>query len=88
MDKNHFCEIMKFLRFDIHRTRRSQLQTDKFASIFAAWDKFFKNCLVCYKPGENITVDKKLFPTKACCKLTQYNDNKPNKFGIQFWVAF
>ena len=40
-----------------------------FALISAIWDKFFKNCIVCYKPGENIAVDEQLFPTKATANL-------------------
>ena len=42
----------------------------------------FKNC---YIPGQNITIDEQLFPTKARCKFTQYMPNK--KFYIQFWLA-
>ncbi|KAF2883531.1 hypothetical protein ILUMI_22647 [Ignelater luminosus] len=37
--------------------------------------------------GENITVDEQLFPTKVRCGFTQYMSNKPNKFGIKFWIA-
>ena len=68
-------------------TRLSLLQTDKFALISVVWDKFIENCIVCYKPGENITVDKQLFPTKPCCTFTQYMANKTDKFGIKFWLA-
>ena len=46
-------------------TRLSRLQTDKFALISAVWDKFIENGIVCYKPGENITMDKQSSPTKA-----------------------
>lgn len=42
---------------------------------------FVANCIACYKPGANITVDEQLFPT------TQYLANKPDKFGIKFWLA-
>ena len=51
------------------------------------WDSFIKNSQNCYVPGQNITVDEQLFPTKARCKFTQYMPNKPNKFGIKFWLA-
>ena len=27
------------------------------------------NGIVCYKPGDNITVDEQLFPAKACCRF-------------------
>ena len=68
-----FCDIMRFFRFDKQSTRLSRLQTDKFALISAVWDKFIENCIVRYKPGENITVDEQLFPTKACCRFTPYD---------------
>ncbi|KAF2884476.1 hypothetical protein ILUMI_21693 [Ignelater luminosus] len=65
-----FQEIMKFLRFDIRAFRRERLQHDKFALV----------------SGENITVDEQLFPTKVRCRFTQYMSNKPDKFGIKFWI--
>ena len=68
-------------------TRLSRLQTDKFALISTVWDKFIESCIVCYKPGENITVNEQLFPTKARCRFTQYMANKLDNFGIKFWLA-
>ena len=53
----------------------------------AVWHKFIENCIVCYKPGENITVDKQLFQTKTRCRFIQYIANKPDKLGIKFWLA-
>ncbi|KAK7893479.1 hypothetical protein WMY93_022631 [Mugilogobius chulae] len=41
----------------------------------------------CYRPSDNLTVDEQLFPTKARCRFTQYMANKPDKFGIKFWVV-
>ena len=78
---------MRFLRFDMPSTRLSRLQTDKFALISAVWDKFIENCIACHKPRKNIAVDEQLFPTKACCRFIQYMANKPDKFGIKFWLA-
>ncbi|XP_030629171.1 uncharacterized protein LOC115811199 isoform X1 [Chanos chanos] len=51
------------------------------------FDKFVKNSIASYTPGEKITVDEQLFPTKSRCPFTQYMANKPDKFGIKFWVA-
>ena len=78
---------MRFLRFDMRSTRLSRRQTDKFALVSAIRDKFIENCVVCYKPGKNITADKQLFPTKTCCRFIQYMANKLDKFGIKFWLA-
>ncbi|KAJ6642417.1 PiggyBac transposable element-derived protein 4, partial [Pseudolycoriella hygida] len=35
----------------------------------------------------NITVDEQLFPTKARCPFTQFMKDKPDKFGIKFYLA-
>ena len=78
---------MRFLRFDTRSTRLSRFQTDKFALISPFWDRFIEKCIVCYKPGKNITVNKQLFSNKACCRFILYMANKPNKFGIKFWLA-
>ena len=58
MGRNRFCKIMRFFRFDTQSARLSQFQTNKFALISAVWDKFIENCIACYKPGENLTVDE------------------------------
>ena len=84
---NRFIEIMKFLRFDYKQTRSHRLATDKLALISTVWYTFVGNCLRHYKPGANITVDEQLFPTKARCRFTQYMPNKPDKFGIKFWMT-
>lgn len=52
-----------------------------------AWNKFIENSQNCYKPGAKITVNEQLFSTKARCRFTQYMPNKPNKFGVKFWLA-
>ncbi|KAF2897746.1 hypothetical protein ILUMI_08428 [Ignelater luminosus] len=56
---------MKFLRFEIRAIRRERLQYDKFALVSDIWNRFIYNCKICYVPGENITVDEQLFPTKV-----------------------
>ena len=87
MARNRFIEIMRFLRFDFKKTRSRRLATDKLALISTVWHTFVGNCLRHYRPGTNITEDEQLFPTKARCRFTQYMPNKPDKFGIKFWMA-
>lgn len=84
IQRNRFKDIMRFLCFDRRETRHVGLQDDRFALISATWNKFVKNCVACYSPGANITIDQQLFPTKARCKFMA---NKPSKFGIKFWLA-
>ncbi|XP_032364546.1 uncharacterized protein LOC116678920 [Etheostoma spectabile] len=63
------------------------INDDEFALVSATWNKFVANSIACYKPGADITIDEQLFPTKARCKFIQYMGNKPDKFGIKFWLA-
>ena len=86
MPRSRYREIMRYLRFDRKEDRRARLFDDKFALVSDVWKGFVEN-IRCYKPGPDITVDEQLFPTKARCRFTQYMPNKPDKFGIKFWVA-
>lgn len=87
MAREKFKQILRFIRFDKRTERSRHLQTNKFALVSEIWDKFIENSQACYQPGQNITVDEQLFPSKARCRFTQYMPNKPNKFGIKFWLA-
>lgn len=87
MSRRDFTEILRYIRFDKKNQRSQRLQTDKFALVSAVWDKFIENSKNCFKPGAYITVDEQLFPSKARCRFTQYMPNKPQKFGIKFWLA-
>jgi len=37
-------------------------------------------------PNFDLTIDEQLFPCKARCPFIQYTENKPDKFGIKFWL--
>ncbi|KAK7881874.1 hypothetical protein WMY93_030283 [Mugilogobius chulae] len=87
MARNRFQAIMRFLRLDQKETRNARLESNKFALASEVWESFVSNCILCYKPGPDITIDEQLLPTKARCPFTQYMANKPDKFGIKFWVA-
>lgn len=86
MARDRFRELMRYLRFDIRSDRCHRLLTDKFALVSDIWNPFVENCLASYRPGPNLTVDEQLFPTKTRCPFTQYMPNKPDKFGIKFWM--
>ncbi|XP_071061469.1 piggyBac transposable element-derived protein 4-like [Pseudochaenichthys georgianus] len=87
LSRNRFREIMRYLRFDKKETRRCRLTTDKFTHVRKVWDRFVDNSIASYRPGSDITVDEQLFLTKSRCPFTQYMPNKPDKFGIKFWLA-
>ena len=84
---DEFVEILTFIRFDKKDDKSQRLKNDKFALISSVWDKFIENSQNRYKPGANITIDELLFSTKARCRFTQYLPNKPDKFGVKFWLA-
>ena len=77
---------MKYLRFDEKNRRRERLQTDKFSLASQIWEPFISNCQKAFNPGQNLTVDEQLLPCKARCKFIQYMGNKPDKYGLKFWL--
>jgi len=65
MSRNRFREIMRYLRFDLKRTRSQRLQSDKFALASEVWQRFIDKFFLCYSPAENLAADEQLFPPKA-----------------------
>ena len=86
MPRDTFEKILRFIRFDQRNARSERLKTDKFALISEIWNDFVENCKKAYIPEAELTIDEQLFPTKARCRFTQYMGNKPDKFGIKFWL--
>lgn len=84
--RDKFREIIKCLRFDMREERRRNLQTDKFCLISYVWNTFIENCQMAYTPDQNVTVDEQLLPCKARCRFIQFMANKPDKFGLKFWL--
>ena len=85
MSRNRFYQL-NILRFDDEQTRRCRLRGDRFALISEVWDRFTNNCKRSYMPNAYLTVDQQLYPTKVRCQFIQFMPNKPDKFGIKFWV--
>ena len=77
---------MRFIHFDIRATRSKRLKTDKFALVSTVLNKFIENCNASYISGAYLTVDEKLYKTKCRCSFIQYMANKPDKFGIKYWM--
>ena len=86
MPRHRFLEIMKYLRLDLKSERRRNLEKNKFCFASSLWNPFVKNCQKAFRPNHDITVDEQLLPCEARCKFTQYIANKPDKFGIKFWM--
>ena len=87
MTRNRFTEILRFVRFDEKSQRKHRIANDKFLLALAIWKLFIENCQKVFIPSENVTVDEQLLPCKARCNFIQYMANKPDKFGIKFWLG-
>ena len=86
INRDRYKELMKHLRFDNCSTRRERRQEDKFCLISEIWNNFIENCKKCFVPSFDLTIDEQLFPCKTRCPFIQYMPNKPDKFGIKFWL--
>ena len=86
MPRNTFKSILRFLRFDDKSTRRGRLDTDKLAHIRKIIEKFSNNCARKHTPTFSFTIDEQLMPMKNHCPFIVYMPNKPDKFGIKFWL--
>ena len=86
MTRDRFSDILRFLRFHIKSERKDRLQTDKFALASEIWNRFIANCNMAYNPYGYLTADEQLLPCKARCRFIQYMANKPDKFGLKFWL--
>ena len=85
--RDSFIKILKYLRFDDkpNRIRRGP-GADKFAPIREAFEKFsslYRSKFVC---DYLLTIDEQLMPCKSRCSFVTYMPNKPDKYGIKFWV--
>lgn len=58
MPMDRFTEILRYLRFDTREIRRPRTYSNKFAVVSEVWNAFVRNCIACYKPGLNITVEE------------------------------
>jgi len=86
MARDRFKKIKKYVRFDCRTTRQERLKTDKFCMMTWVLQRFVENSQKAYIPDYSLTVDEQLFPMKARCRFTQFMPNKPDKFGIKFWI--
>jgi hypothetical protein len=86
MSRQRFLSIKRYIRFDDKSTRTERRKNDKFTAIRDLWESVMSNCGNCYNPGSATTVDEQLFPCKCRCPFIQFISNKPDKFGVKFWL--
>ena len=86
MPRKRFRQIRAFIRFDCRSTRSERIKEDNFCMMWWVLSRFVENCQKAFISDVSLTVDEQLFPTKAHCRFTQCMPNKPEKFGIKFWI--
>ena len=52
-----------------------------------AMESVYRKFPEAYHHNMNIIIDEKLFPCRTKCEFIQYMPNKPDKFGIKFWMT-
>lgn len=86
MSRDRFKTVLQHLRFDIKDTRSLRLTEDKFAHVSEVFELFRVNCTKVYTPNMSLTIDEQLLPLKTRCRLITFMPNKPDKYGLKFWV--
>ena len=86
INRNRCKELIKHLRFHNCSTCCKRRQTNKFCLLLETPNNFIENCKKCFMPSFHLTIEKQLFLCKTRCPFIQYMPNKPDKFGIKFWL--
>ena len=87
MSGDYFLTIFKYLRFDEKPNRiRSGPRADKFAPIRQVFEHFANQCQKKYTCKFSLTVDEQLMPLKSRCSFVTFIPNKPDKYGVKFWI--
>ena len=86
MLRDRFIKILKYLRFDDKFNRKTRSDMDQFAPIRDVFVKFASMCQKKYKYNFSLIVNEQLMPVKSCCPFITFMPNKPEKYGIKFWV--
>ena len=86
MSREKYKKIQRYLRFDDKGDRRVRIETDKFTHVREIFHEFVENCKSAYTPNYSLTIDEQLLPMKNRCPFIVFMPNKPDKFGLKFWV--
>ena len=87
MPRDRFLNILKYLRVDDKPNRkRSGPDANKFAPIREVFETFSSMCRTKYNCNFSLTIDEQLMPVKSRCPFITFIPNKPDKYGIKFWV--
>ncbi len=83
--RNTFTKIMRFIRCD-NKSERNRTSSDKFTMVREIWERFINNSQSSLIPSKYLTIDEQLLTCKTRCSFIQYMPDKPEKFGLKFWL--
>jgi hypothetical protein len=86
MPRDRFCQIKRNMRFDDRSNRNKRRKLDPFGKIREVFEASTQNIRAVYTPHFSLCVDEQLMPSKNRSKLITYMPNKPDKYGIKFWM--
>ena len=84
MSCNRFQFLLAHLSLDNEETREERWKLDRFAAIQEFFEKFSLQCMTCMGPKEYLSLDEPLYLMRMQIGFTQYNPNKPAKYGLLF----
>ncbi|KAK9752223.1 Transposase IS4 [Popillia japonica] len=96
IELKRFKSLLRFIRFDDKETRTERRRYNKLAAIRASWEKINNNLKRHwekinnnlkrhYLPGENVIVDKQLYPSEEDVHLDNNMPLTPDKYEIKIW---
>jgi hypothetical protein len=83
--RNTFTTIMRIIRFD-NKSERSRTSSDNITMVREIWERFINNSQASLVPSKYLTIDEQLLLCKTRCSFIQYMPDKPDKFGLKFWL--
>ena len=84
MSRNRFKFWIAHITFDVHRTRPTPWQQDRFAAFREIFEEFNKNCGKFLVSDDYLLLDKTLYPTRTQISFKQFNPSKPAKYGMLY----
>ena len=89
MFETRFETLFRSCRFDNGEARSARVKDDKLAPVRELWAMFLARLQLCYTPGESLTIDEQLIPSRGRCGFRQYMPSKSGKYGLKlFWCCY
>ena len=73
MSRNCFAFILQNLYFDDEITRAERWKKDRFTAIREFFEKFSNQCMLVLAPGDYLSLDQTLYPTRRQISFKQFN---------------